>query len=191
MTAGTILPYLAARDSRLLRQRLDGDADDDDVDEDEEISRIRQMVRSWKAEAIRMGKPLRLPPMPFMLRNIWTMGLLLFGILMTCTVFVRTVWQVRSNTIVTSLGTERKQASVLIGFVGLSWAIACWVPFAIIMEVCFGLRIYGTYPSSTMSSSLKKSMQQQGNQPLRVAYRLVDQSTHVLRTYWSNFLLHS
>jgi len=107
VTAGTVLPYLSARDSRLLRQRLDGDADEDDVDEDEEVSRIRAMVRSWKAEASRMGKPLRLPPMPFMLRNIWTLGLLLFGILMTCTVFVRTVWQVGSNTIATSPYTER------------------------------------------------------------------------------------
>lgn len=107
MTAGTVLPYLAARDSRLLRQQLEGDPEDDDVDEDEEVSRIRQLVRSWKAEAARMGKPLRLPAMPFMLRNIWTMGLLLFGILMTCTIFVRTVWQVRSNTNATSLGIER------------------------------------------------------------------------------------
>jgi len=107
VTAGTILPYLAARDSRLLRQRLEGDADDDEVDEDEELSHIRVMVRSWKAEAARMGKPLRLPPMPFMLRNVWTIGLLLFGILMTCTVFVRTVWQVRSNTAAASSGTER------------------------------------------------------------------------------------
>lgn len=107
VTAGTVLPYLAARDSRLLRQQLEGDPEDDDVDEDEEVSRIRQLVRSWKAEAARMGKPLRLPAMPFMLRNIWTVGLLLFGILMTCTIFVRTVWQVRSNTNATSLGTER------------------------------------------------------------------------------------
>ena len=109
VTAGTILPYLAARDSRLLRQRLDGDGDvdDDDVDEDEEISRIRAMVRSWKAEASRMGKPLRLPAMPFMLRNIWTIGLLLFGILMSCTVFGRTVGQVGLITATASPDTER------------------------------------------------------------------------------------
>jgi len=107
VTAGTILPYLAARDSRLLRQRLDGDIDEDEVDEDEELSHIRAMVRSWKAEASRMGKPLRLPAMPFMLRNVWTLGLLLFGILMTCTIFVRTVWQVGSNTVATSPGTDR------------------------------------------------------------------------------------
>ncbi len=113
VTAGTVLPYLAARDSRLLRQRLDsdgdgdGDVDDDDVDEDEEISRIRAMVRSWKAEASRMGKPLRLPAMPFMLRNIWTIGLLLFGILMSCTVFVKTVWQVGSINVAASPDTER------------------------------------------------------------------------------------
>jgi hypothetical protein len=107
VTAGTVLPYLAARDSRLLRQRLDGDPDDEDVDEDEELSRIRVMVRSWKSEAARMGKPLRLPAMPFMLRNIWTVGLLLFGILMTCTIFVRTVWQVRSDASAAPLITEK------------------------------------------------------------------------------------
>lgn len=107
VTAGTVLPYLSARDSRLLRQRLDGEIDEDEEDEDEELSRIRAMVRSWKNEAARMGKPLRLPAMPFMLRNIWTMGLLLFGVLMTCTVFVRTVWQVSSNINAVSLDTER------------------------------------------------------------------------------------
>jgi solute carrier family 45 protein 1/2/4 len=52
--AGTLLPYLAARDHRLLKQH---DADD----EDEEIDRVREMVRQWKAEAARDGRPLKLP----------------------------------------------------------------------------------------------------------------------------------
>ena len=111
---GTVLPYVAQRDPRLLSK-----GDGDDEEEDEEISRIRAMVRSWKQEAARMGRPLHLPAMPFMLRNIWTGGLLLFGLLMLSTFFVRTVWQ----------------ATVVISLVGVSWAIACWVPFAIIMEV--------------------------------------------------------
>jgi len=142
VTAGTILPYLSARDSRLLRQRLDGDADDNDEDEDEELSRIRTMVRSWKSEAARMGKPLRLPAMPFMLRNIWTVGLLLFGILMSCTVFVRTVWQ----------------ATVLVGCVGLSWAIACWVPFAIIMEFLKEVDAAARQPSPVGGVSIGRSI---------------------------------
>ena len=112
---GTVLPYLAQRDSRLLSNKLD----EDEEDEDEEISRIRAMVRSWKAEAARMGRPLHLPAMPFMLRNVWTGGLLLFGLLMMSTFFVRTVWQ----------------ATLVVALAGISWAIACWVPFAIIMEV--------------------------------------------------------
>ncbi|KAG8823677.1 hypothetical protein FRC17_009261 [Serendipita sp. 399] len=112
VVVGTVLPYIAQRDTRLLSKG------DDDEDEDEEVSRIRAMVRSWKAEAARMGRPLHLPAMPFMLRNIWTGGLLLFGILMMSTFFVTTVWQ----------------ATVVIALVGISWAIACWVPFAIIME---------------------------------------------------------
>jgi solute carrier family 45, member 1/2/4 len=116
VVVGTVLPYLAQRDSRLLSNKI---ADDDNEDEDEEISRIRAMVRSWKAEAARMGRPLRLPAMPFMLRNVWTGGLLLFGLLMMSTFFVKTVWQ----------------ATLVVALVGVSWAIACWVPFAIIMEV--------------------------------------------------------
>lgn len=115
VVVGTVLPYLAQRDSRLLSNKI---VDDDNEDEDEEISRIRAMVRSWKAEAARMGRPLHLPAMPFMLRNIWTGGLLLFGLLMMSTFFVKTVWQ----------------ATLVIALVGVSWAIACWVPFAIIME---------------------------------------------------------
>lgn len=112
VVVGTVLPYIAQRDQRLLSK---GDLDED---EDEEVSRIRALVRSWKAEAARMGRPLRLPPMPFMLRNIWTGGLLLFGCLMMSTFFVKTVWQ----------------ATLVVALVGISWAIACWVPFAIIME---------------------------------------------------------
>lgn len=115
VVVGTVLPYIAQRDQRLLSK---GDEDEDE-DEDEEISRIRAMVRSWKAEAARMGRPLHLPAMPFMLRNIWTGGLLLFGLLMMSTFFVKTVWQ----------------ATLVVALVGISWAIACWVPFAIIMEV--------------------------------------------------------
>lgn len=114
VVVGTVLPYLAQRDSRLLSNKIE----EDDEDEDEEISRIRAMVRSWKAEAARMGRPLHLPAMPFMLRNVWTGGLLLFGLLMMSTFFVTAVWQ----------------ATLVIGLAGISWAIACWVPFAIIME---------------------------------------------------------
>jgi solute carrier family 45 protein 1/2/4 len=61
--AGTILPYLAARDHRLLKpesEKNDGDSDDED-EEDRELVRIQEMVREWKAEAAREGRPLRLP----------------------------------------------------------------------------------------------------------------------------------
>lgn len=69
--AGTLLPYLSQRDRRLL-------AEDEDEDVDSEIKRIREMVRQWKAESARNGQPIKLPTMPFMLRNIWTAGTL-FG----------------------------------------------------------------------------------------------------------------
>ncbi|WVQ83527.1 hypothetical protein IAT38_005668 [Cryptococcus sp. DSM 104549] len=141
--AGTLLPYLAARDRRLLKpdseKRRDGELDgvgsDEDDEDDIEMERIREMVQQWKAEAAREGRPLKLPTMPFMLRNIWTAGLVLFGCLMTSTFFITKVWQ----------------ATVMISLVGIAWAIACWV---IIME--FLKEMDDTSPSSTRPSRLAR-----------------------------------
>ncbi|KAJ3810128.1 hypothetical protein F5876DRAFT_42409 [Lentinula aff. lateritia] len=110
--AGTVLPHLANRDRRLMAHK-------DDVDEDAELTRIKNTVRQWKAEAARNGKPLRLPMMPFLLRNIWTGALLWFSVLTLSTFFVKTV----------------TQATVFIALVGVCWAVAMWAPFAIIMEL--------------------------------------------------------
>ncbi|EKM80157.1 hypothetical protein AGABI1DRAFT_38124 [Agaricus bisporus var. burnettii JB137-S8] len=112
VVAGTILPHLANRDRRLLGRR-------DDVDEDTEISHLRETVRQWKIDAARQGKPLKLPRTPFLLRNIWTGALLLFSFLSFMTFFITTV----------------TQATIFISLVGISWAVAMWVPFAIIMEL--------------------------------------------------------
>lgn len=65
-----------------------------DIDEDAEISRIRATVRQWRVEAAQMGKPLQLPVMPFLLRNIWTGALVLFSLLNFSTFFISTVVQV-------------------------------------------------------------------------------------------------
>ncbi|KII95051.1 hypothetical protein PLICRDRAFT_128474 [Plicaturopsis crispa FD-325 SS-3] len=111
VTAGTLLPHLARRDRSLL-------PDDEDVDSDTEISRLNATVQKWRAEAARNGKPLRLPTMPFLLRNIWMGALLLFTLLTFSTFFISTV----------------AQATVAIALIGICWAVACWVPFAIIME---------------------------------------------------------
>lgn len=62
--AGTLLPHLAARDRRLLKPTQDAseiDTDDSDAEVDAELNQIREMVRDWKAEAARHGRPLRLP----------------------------------------------------------------------------------------------------------------------------------
>lgn len=91
---------------------------EDEDDEDEELVRVRELVRQWKAEAAREGKPLKLPTMPFMLRNIWTASLLLFALVMLATFWIKTVWQ----------------ATIAISLLGVSWACAVWVPFAIIMQ---------------------------------------------------------
>lgn len=85
--AGTVLPHLAGRDRRLMGHKSD-------VDVDAELFRIRETVRQWRVDAARQGKPLRLPVMPFLLRNIWTGALLFFSLLMFSTFFITTVYQV-------------------------------------------------------------------------------------------------
>ncbi|KAI0081691.1 MFS general substrate transporter [Panus rudis PR-1116 ss-1] len=111
VVAGAVLPHLSERDTRLL-------AHETDVDADAEVSRLRILVRNWRAEAARKGKPLRLPFMPFFLRNIWTGAMLLFTLITFSTFFITKVWQ----------------AIIAVSLVGICWAVACWVPFAIIME---------------------------------------------------------
>ncbi|KAJ7094638.1 hypothetical protein B0H15DRAFT_969737 [Mycena belliarum] len=110
VVSGTILPHLANRDRRLM-------AHQGDEDEDAELTRIRNTVFQWKAEAARRGQPLRLPVMPFLLRNIWTGALLLFTVLTMSTFFISTV-----------VG-----ATIFISLIGICWSVAMWVPFAVIM----------------------------------------------------------
>ncbi|KAF8897661.1 major facilitator superfamily domain-containing protein [Infundibulicybe gibba] len=112
VAAGTLLPHLANRDRRLMAHKTD-------VDEDAEVTRLRNTVRQWRVEAARQGKPLRLPMMPFLLRNIWTGALLFFSFLTFSTFFISTV----------------VQATIFISLVGICWAVAMWVPFTIIMEL--------------------------------------------------------
>ncbi|KAH9999305.1 MFS general substrate transporter [Russula vinacea] len=111
VAAGIVLPHLARRDVRLLAQS-------EDEDEDAELSRLRDTVRQWQVEAARKGKPLRLPIMPFLLRNIWMGAMILFSVLTASTFFITRVWQ----------------AILVVSLIGICWAVACWVPFAIIME---------------------------------------------------------
>lgn len=100
VAAGTLLPHLAGRDRRLMAHK-------DDVDEDAELTRLKNTVREWRAEAARMGKPLRLPVMPFLLRNIWTGALVLFTVITFSTFFITTVAQVRGcQGLSFDLGTE-------------------------------------------------------------------------------------
>lgn len=89
VVTGTLLPHLANRDRRLMGHK-------DDVDEDAELTRLQNTVREWRADAARQGKPLRLPMMPFLLRNIWTGALILFSILTCSTFFITTTAQVTS-----------------------------------------------------------------------------------------------
>jgi hypothetical protein len=90
VVAGSLLPHLAQRDPRLLPNK--------DEDEDAQLSRLRNTIREWRTETARRGKPLRLPMMPFLLRDIWIGALLLFTLLTFSTFFVSTVPQVRRST---------------------------------------------------------------------------------------------
>lgn len=75
IVAGTILPYLAARDHRLLKpesEKAEDVSDDDEDEEDRELVRIQEMVREWKAEAAREGRPLRLPTSKLLFRSLRT-----------------------------------------------------------------------------------------------------------------------
>jgi solute carrier family 45 protein 1/2/4 len=118
VVAGTVLPYLNQLDQRLLDSNSPNPNLDSDAEENEDLQRVRELVRQWKAEAAREGKPLKLPTMPFMLRNIWTASLALFAAVMLATFWVKSVWA----------------ATIAISLLGVSWACAVWVPFAIIMQ---------------------------------------------------------
>ncbi|KZT74302.1 MFS general substrate transporter [Daedalea quercina L-15889] len=112
VVAGATLPRLARRDTRLLAH------EGDNADDDAELARLRTTVMEWRADAARKGQPLRLPWMPFFLRNIWAGAMILFALITFSTFFVTKVWQ----------------AVIAVSLVGICWAVACWCPFAIIME---------------------------------------------------------
>lgn len=52
-----MLPKLSERDRRLLRPT----DEDEDSDHDAEAERVRDLVRQWKADSARQGRPLKLP----------------------------------------------------------------------------------------------------------------------------------
>jgi solute carrier family 45 protein 1/2/4 len=87
VAAGSLLPHLAGRDPRLLVLKCDED------DHMEQIQ-LQATLHHWRAEAVQHGGPLRLPVMPFFLRDIWTGALILFAIITFSTFFISTVRQV-------------------------------------------------------------------------------------------------
>ena len=128
--AGALLPYLSRRDMRLLRVQ--------DEDEEEENARLRGLIYEWRAEAAKKGKKMRLPTLPVLYRTIWIGALVLFTFLTMLTFFVTSTngVSVPKSWCWPPLETDcLGQAIVIVSLVGISWAVACWVPFAIIMEV--------------------------------------------------------
>ncbi|KAF9185494.1 hypothetical protein BGZ51_006604 [Haplosporangium sp. Z 767] len=61
----------------------------------------------------------RWPRNPFTLKNLWTMSLVWFGTCMGLTWFVEGIWT----------------ATMVVAFCGVPWAIAMWVPFAMVGEI--------------------------------------------------------
>ncbi|KAF9226586.1 MFS general substrate transporter [Gyrodon lividus] len=108
--AGVILPYLARRDPRLFPEEGD--------DEQRHTQRLRLVLHRWREESLSTGKALRLPRQALLLRDIWTGAMLLFTVLMLSSFWISTV----------------SGAIAMISLVGICWSVACWVPFAIIME---------------------------------------------------------
>ena len=106
--AGAVLPYLSRRSPQLLGE----DGEDQYAEED----RLARMVQQWHTES--GDKPVRLPRMPVLLRDVWMGALILFTVITFSTFFISTVWQ----------------ACIAVSLVAISCAVACWVPFAIIME---------------------------------------------------------
>lgn len=94
VVAGTTLPRLARRDTRLLAH------EGDDVDDDAELARLRTTVMEWRADAARKGHPIQLPWMPFFLRNIWSGAMILFAVITFSTFFITKVWQVRWSSLI-------------------------------------------------------------------------------------------
>ena len=85
--AGTLLPYLSRRDTRLLRVQ--------DEDEEEETIRLRNTIHEWRVDAAKKGKKMRLPTLPVLYRTIWIGALLLFTLLTMMTFFVTSTLGVR------------------------------------------------------------------------------------------------
>ncbi|EIW82085.1 MFS general substrate transporter [Coniophora puteana RWD-64-598 SS2] len=131
--AGVLLPHLARRDTRLLPR--EGET------ADTARRRMRNDINNWKADAAARGKTFRLPPLPLTLRNIWTGALLLFTLITFSTFFISTV----------------AQATAAISLVGICWAVACWVPFAIIMELLKELQAPSPGPTTRPTSSRANS----------------------------------
>ncbi|KAH7887635.1 hypothetical protein F5I97DRAFT_1861745 [Phlebopus sp. FC_14] len=119
--AGVVLPSLAQRNPVLPEP---GD------NESTHVERLRLTLRRWHEEGFATHKLHRLPHRSLLLRDIWTGAMLLFTVLMFSSFWISTV----------------AQATVMVSLVGICWAVACWVPFAIIMEFLKELHECGPGP---------------------------------------------
>jgi solute carrier family 45, member 1/2/4 len=86
--------------------------------------------------------------MPLMLRNVWTLSLAVFTTLMFSTFFIGNVLSVSVLPIFNHdrFSIKIGKATLMIALCGFCWAIACWVPFAIIMEVSIHFEWFAAKP---------------------------------------------
>lgn len=149
--AGVVLPNLTRRDPSLLPEEGD--------DEQTHVQRLRLKLHQWREEALASGKPVKLPRRPLLLRDVWMGAMVLFTVLMFSSFWVSTV----------------AGAITMISLVGICWSVACWVPFAIIMEVgipfvCLGIsstHYFNTVPQGDVRTPVGGSLSIFGSTTLR------------------------
>lgn len=113
LAAGTILPYFALASDRRGLKLLGPSAS------------LHASSVSSRATEAQLPAPLtrwqrikRAVTGGLTLRSIWTLACVLLAVLLECTF----------------LPLKTKGATVLVALVGVPWAVACWVPFALVME---------------------------------------------------------
>lgn len=89
------------------------------------------------------------------MRNFWTLGLVWHAVGMAATFWVRSV----------------EGAMTLVAFLGVSWAVACWVPFALVMEA---IREIPSLPPTPAAEEPRPSLDSQpkpfsNSQPFRTS----------------------
>ncbi|UZJ55304.1 hypothetical protein CBS101457_004624 [Exobasidium rhododendri] len=107
LVSGTVLPYFALSNSSNSRSIYLSGLEGESLPDGDDAFTQRQA-----------GKPSR-KSWKLTLRTIWTISLVLYSL---------------QAAVLTFAVQTTKQAIVLLASIGIPWAVACWVPFALVME---------------------------------------------------------